>query len=132
MTLIRFDSDVFQACCSVRKACASQGLDRVLTEQLVLAVSEVARNQIVHARKGWVRVLEICQDGRFGVSVEAVDEGEGIADVEEALSGTVVSKQGLGFGLASARNLVHQFELESAPGKGTTIRLIQWARPPAS
>jgi serine/threonine-protein kinase RsbT len=35
---------------------------------------------------------------------------------------------GLGLGLPGTRRLVDDFQLETTPGVGTTIRLVKWTR----
>ena len=58
----------------------------------------------------------------------ASDEGPGIADVERAMQDGYTTGNGLGLGLPGTRRLVDEFELETAPGAGTTIRLVKWSR----
>ena len=50
----------------------------------------------------------------------AADEGPGIADVERAMQDGYTTGNGLGLGLPGTRRLVDDFELETAPGAGTT------------
>jgi serine/threonine-protein kinase RsbT len=90
--------------------------------RLATAASELARNIYMYAREGEVR-LELREDDR-GVlfTVLATDRGPGIANVAEVLSGRYVSRTGLGRGLSGARKLLDDLEVDSAPGKGTTVR----------
>ena len=61
------------------------------------------------------------------VVVHVRDHGPGIADVEAAMADGFSTGASLGFGLSGARRLVDVFELTSAVGKGTTVRLEKWA-----
>jgi serine/threonine-protein kinase RsbT len=60
-----------------------------------------------------------------------VDQGPGIADVELALQdGYSTTGKGLGSGLPAVRRLMDTFEIETAPGHGTYIRVVRWLRRP--
>ncbi len=58
----------------------------------------------------------------------ASDEGPGIADVELAMQDGYTTGNGLGLGLPGTRRLVDDFELQTTPGAGTTVRLVKWTR----
>ncbi len=126
---IESDSDVVTARQQAR-ALASR-LDLSSTDQTLLAtaISEVARNITTYAKRGEV-VLSVIQDdgGRRGIRVVARDEGPGIEDVDLALQDGYTSGTGLGLGLPGARRLVHHFEIETAPGRGTKVTLVMWER----
>jgi serine/threonine-protein kinase RsbT len=64
--------------------------------------------------------------GRVGIELEFADEGPGIPDVQLALQEGYSTGRGLGLGLPGAKRLSDEFEIESAEGKGTTIRLRKW------
>ena len=61
---------------------------------IATAVSEVARNIVVHVGHGEVRMSPL-EDHRRGLQVLAVDEGPGIPDIERALEHGVTSHRGL-------------------------------------
>jgi serine/threonine-protein kinase RsbT len=67
-------------------------------------------------------------NGRSGIEVVAADHGPGIEDVERALQDGYTTGGGVGLGLPGARRLVDEFEIESAPRQGTTVRLVKWSR----
>ena len=58
----------------------------------------------------------------------ARDEGPGIEDLERALTDGYTTGGGLGLGLPGARRLVDEFDIETAPGEGTTVTLVKWAQ----
>jgi serine/threonine-protein kinase RsbT len=126
---IESDADVVIARQQAR-AMASQ-LELSSTDQTLLAtaISEVARNITAYAERGEV-LLSIVKDddGRRGIRVIARDEGPGIENVELALQDGYTSGNGLGLGLPGARRLVHHFEIETAPGRGTKVTLVMWER----
>jgi serine/threonine-protein kinase RsbT len=126
---IESDADVVTARQRAR-AMASE-LELTSTDQTLLAtaISEVARNITTYAKRGEV-LLSVVQDanGRQGIRVIARDDGPGIENVELALQDGYTSGGGLGLGLPGARRLVHHFEIETAPGKGTKVTLVMWER----
>ena len=126
---IESDADVVTA--RQRARALAVGLDMPSTDQTLLAtaISEVARNITAYAQRGEV-LLELVRDrrGRRGIRVVARDEGPGIEDVERALTDGYTTGGGLGLGLPGARRLVDEFDIETAPGAGTTVTLVKWTR----
>ncbi len=121
------ESDVGVARRRARELGDEQGLLANSVEALATAVSEIARNVIVHAGRGEL-LLGVVRDGRrVGVVAVARDEGPGIPNVEDAMRDGYSTGNGLGLGLPSARRLVDEFEIRSAVGQGTTVTLRKWA-----
>jgi serine/threonine-protein kinase RsbT len=59
--------------------------------------------------------------------IVARDDGPGIADLDRAMQDGYSSSGSLGLGLPGSRRLVDEFEIDSAPGKGTRVTLTKWA-----
>lgn len=93
------------------------------------AIQEVARNVLMHGRRGELLLHLIHKQGRLGVSIVARDEGPGIADIDAALQDGSSTAGAPGLGLASARRLMDEFRLRSEIGRGTTVTMRKWARP---
>ena len=111
----------------VRGLAQEAGLRLIDQTKLVTAVSELARNTVVHGGGGHMSAgITHGSDGRPGVWAAFEDEGPGIADVDQALREGFSTGAGLGLGLGGARRLVHEFELQSVPGQGTTVRVVAW------
>ncbi|HEX7163251.1 MAG TPA: anti-sigma regulatory factor [Trebonia sp.] len=126
---IQSGDDVVRVRQQVRGAAAENGLSLVDQTKLVTAASELARNTLVHGGGGAARVEVVkSQNGRTGVKLHFTDEGPGIADVDLALTDGWSSGAGLGLGLSGARRLVDEFELNSKPGKGTSVVVVKWSR----
>jgi len=123
---IRDESDVAVARRRARELASQQGLSEVEAEALATAVTEIARNIVVHAGSGEILFGLIADAPRRGVVVIARDTGPGIPDVEQAMQDGFSTKHGLGFGLPGARRLVDEFEIESKTGAGTTVTLRKW------
>ena len=96
--------------------------------KLVTAASELGRNALVHGRGGTMIINELLQDGRSALQLVFEDQGPGIADIEQAMTDGFSSAKSLGLGLGGARRLVNEFALESQPGQGTKVTVIQWKR----
>ena len=58
----------------------------------------------------------------------AIDEGPGIENVELAMRDGYSTGKSLGLGLPGARRLMDEFAIETAVGKGTTVRMRKWVR----
>jgi serine/threonine-protein kinase RsbT len=126
---IESDADVVAA--RQRARALAVGLEMPSTDQTLLAtaISEIARNITTYAQRGEV-LIDVIRDesGRRGVRVIARDDGPGIEDLERALTDGYTTGGGLGLGLPGARRLVDEFEIQTAPGEGTTVTLIKWTR----
>jgi serine/threonine-protein kinase RsbT len=109
-----------------REQSLQAGFSLLETTKLVTAASELARNTLEHGGGGYAE-LEVCTDGRRrGVRMRFVDEGPGIADVEQAMRDGFTTGKGLGLGLGGSRRLLSEFEIQTVPGSGTKITVIRW------
>lgn len=95
---------------------------------IATAISEIGRNVVAYAGQGEVRASLVSHNGRRGIRIETVDGGPGIPDPAFALVDGFSTSGSLGLGLPGARRLMDEFELESAPGAGTTVRMTKWVR----
>jgi len=125
---VRSDVDLMAVREAARGAAAEAGFSLVNQTKLVTAVSELARNAVVHGGGGKV-LVEPVQGTLRGVRLVVSDHGPGIADVDQALTDGHTTGQGLGLGLGGARRMVDEFCIESAPGAGTTVTITMWAAP---
>jgi serine/threonine-protein kinase RsbT len=128
---IESDADVVTA--RQRARSLAIGVDMASTDQTLLAtaISEIARNITTYAVNGRGEiVIDLVRDarGRPGVRVVARDDGPGIEDLDRALTDGYTTGGGLGLGLPGARRLVDEFDIDTGPGKGTTVTLIKWAQ----
>ena len=116
--------DIDRARREVRASARTCGFDRVDTERLMLAVSELATNLLRYARDG-VIVITLLDDAMGGgIQVESHDRGPGIPDIARALEDGFSTGGGLGSGLPAVRRLLDDFEIMSGPdGTRVTARL---------
>jgi serine/threonine-protein kinase RsbT len=129
---IESDADVVTARQQARAMAGDLELTSTDQTLLATAISEVARNITTYAVRGEVELSVVHDDnGREGIRVIARDQGPGIENLEQAMQDGYTSGGGLGLGLPGARRLVDDFDIETAPGQGTTVTLVMWARPNA-
>jgi serine/threonine-protein kinase RsbT len=111
---------------AVRRQAVKINLSLVDQTKIVTPASELARNMLIYGGGGEV-TLEVLQEGvRHGLRVHFVDDGPGIPDIDLALRDGFTSGHGMGLGLGGAKRLVNEFNLESAPGKGTRVTITRW------
>lgn len=127
-TVISVDADVVLARQAVRNLAQACGLSLIDQTKLVTAVSELARNTLVHGGGGTMSASVTHHGLRRGVRVVFRDSGPGIPDLDLALTDGWTSGSGLGLGLSGSRRLVDAFEIDSAANKGTTVTITKWAR----
>ena|SRR5215218_283286 len=123
---IASDADVVPARAEGRALAGQLGFSRTDATLIATAISEVARNILVHAGSGEVKLQPAYEDRRYGVVVEAKDHGPGITDVDAALREGYGTKNGLGLGLPGVHRIMDDFEIETAVGEGTTVRMTKW------
>jgi serine/threonine-protein kinase RsbT len=110
----------------VRRLTTEAQFSLVQQTKLVTAASELARNALVHGGGGHMEAAVVHDGVHTAVRLTFTDSGPGIADVDQALRDGYTSGGGLGLGLGGARRLVHDFRLDSEPGRGTTITVVMW------
>jgi serine/threonine-protein kinase RsbT len=123
---IRSDDDVVAARSEARALAASIGFEATDLTLLATSISEVARNITAYAGSGEVLIAIVRSGARSGIRVVASDDGPGIEDIELAMRDGYSSGPGLGLGLPGARRLMDEFEIETAPGRGTVVTMVMW------
>ena len=119
---IRGEDDIVNARIEGRRAAASAGFTTIGITRLVTAISEVARNIVLYAGQGQIEILP--SSSPRGVEIIARDRGPGIGNLDQILAGNYKSRQGMGLGLRGVKKLAERFEIQTAPGAGTTVRFV--------
>jgi serine/threonine-protein kinase RsbT len=123
---VRTSEDVVAIRQLVRKSALLLGFSIVDQTKIVTASSELARNLLDYGGGGTATV-EVVQNGvRTGLRLTFEDQGPGIPDIDLALKDGYTSGNGMGLGLGGAKRLSHEFEINSAPGKGTRVAIVRW------
>lgn len=124
--LIESDADTVVARQAGRDLALRLGFTRTDATFIATAISEIARNITTHAGTGEIIVREDNDEGRAGLTVIAQDGGQGIKDVAAVMRQDYRSDAGLGMGIWGAMRLMDAVDIESAPGKGTTVTMKKW------
>src|SRR3954451_1420922 len=122
---LRRPEDVVLARQRARDVAQALGFDHGEQVRIATATSELARN--AHRYAGGGRVVT-AQTGDQ-MQVEVIDDGPGIANLDDIRAGRFVSQTGMGRGLAGVARLMDDLEIETAPGAGTHVRATK-ALPP--
>ncbi|MGH7843780.1 MAG: ATP-binding protein [Candidatus Binatia bacterium] len=122
--------DAYGARRSAKETALAIGFDEKASEEIAIAVSELAANLIKYARGGRLTLVPIDESAGAGIQVESLDVGPGIADVELALSDGFSTGGGLGHGLGAVNRFMDQFDISSQCGSdaGTHIVCKRWLR----
>ncbi|HKQ38173.1 MAG TPA: anti-sigma regulatory factor [Verrucomicrobiae bacterium] len=122
--IVRSSPDIVQARQLARELATEMGFSGSDVTRIASAISEIARNILDYAREGEIAFQSLPQ-GR-GLQITARDHGPGIPDVSLAMQYGYSSGNGLGVGLPGARWLMDEFNIQSAPGKGTVVTMTKW------
>mgnify|MGYP006295984893 CR=1 FL=1 len=102
------------------------GVGLINQTRITTAASEILRNMYVYAGGGTVDIAKVRCEERPALLVTCADQGPGIEDIEQAMQDGYTTSRSLGSGLPGSRRLVDRFEIESTPGEGTTVQLLQF------
>lgn len=103
------------------------GIPAVAIRRAAIASYEAEMNVVLYARRGTLELRVTPQE----ISIAVEDEGEGIADVEQAMQEgfSTASEEiremgfGAGMGLPNIKKNADQFRLHSVVGQGTTLEI---------
>jgi len=95
---------------------------------IVTAVTEVARNLLEHSTQGEIQLSLDSRDGEDALVIVGQDRGPGIPDVERAFEVGFSTTDGMGIGLPGAKSLMHEFDVQSGIGTGTSLTAKRWLR----
>jgi serine/threonine-protein kinase RsbT len=123
---LRTDEDVVRLRKAAREYLVSLGFGMLDQTRVITAASELARNTLRYGGGGEAQLSKVSDGNRRGVCMRFHDEGPGIPDADLALTDGYTTGGGMGLGLSGARRLSDEFELDSAPGKGTKVKIVKW------
>jgi anti-sigma regulatory factor (Ser/Thr protein kinase) len=114
-----------------RALATSLGLDETTAGRLALVVTEAATNLVKHAGGGDLLLRPLWADGVGGIEVLALDRGDGIPNLSEALRDGHSTSGSPGTGLGAISRLSTVFDIHTRRGVGTAVLARIWGRPPA-
>lgn len=112
---------------AVRALGARLGLPEVAVGALAIVVSELATNQLRHARDGVIALRPVERAGVPGIEVVAADRGPGIRDAGEIVDGAPRPGGGLGIGLSGVQRQADEVDFDVRLGQGTCVRARKFA-----
>ena len=128
---IRFDSfSSNEGFARVAVAAFVADLDPTLDElaDVKTAVSEAVTNSIIHGYENGIgKIFLTCSKENKQIQIEVVDYGKGIEDVPKAKEPFYTTRPELersGMGFAFMEAFMDDVEVDSAPGQGTTVRMV--------
>lgn len=125
-TPVRTEQDIVLARQAVRRLAMEIGFGLVDQTKIVTAASELARNMVVYGGGGEMTCEVLRDAARNGLRLIFKDQGPGIADLSLAMKDGWTSGTGMGLGLSGAKRLVNDFDIITAPGKGTCVTVVRW------
>ena len=123
---IRVEQDVVLTRQRARQIASLLNLNTHEQTGFATAVSELARNAFRYASGGRADFFLRGEDHRPVLGVSVQDKGPGIANLQTILEGRYQSSTGMGLGIIGAKRLSDEFEIQSAPGKGTAVTIRKW------
>jgi serine/threonine-protein kinase RsbT len=123
---LRSDEDVVRLRQSVREQMIASGFSLIEQTKMITAASELARNTLRYGGGGEAHLLKLQNGLRRGIGLTFVDHGPGIPDIAQALTDGFTTGGGMGLGLSGAKRLADEFDIVSAPGQGTTVKINKW------
>jgi anti-sigma regulatory factor (Ser/Thr protein kinase) len=125
---VRHDSDVGAARRAAKALAEKIGFDPTASEEIKLAVVELASNLVKYGRNGQLTLTPLADVERVGVEVVSADSGPGIPNINEAMTDGFSTSGSRGVGLGAVNRLMDVFEIESRPGAGTRVTCRKWRR----
>ncbi|QOY37786.1 anti-sigma regulatory factor [Anaerobacillus isosaccharinicus] len=104
------------------------GFGSVDQARITTAISELARNIYLYAKRGQICIEKVVLLNKVGIKVTALDHGPGIKDIRKVMEDGFTTSGGLGAGLPGVKRLMDEFSIDSTVGEGTTINAIKWIR----
>ena len=123
---IENEFDIVAARQCAKEVAGELGFTTVDQVRIATAISELARNVVLYAKRGSVVVRAICEGEQKGLEILVTDDGPGIPNIELAMTDGYSTSGGLGAGLPGARRLMDTFHINSKLGQGTNITARKW------
>ena len=113
---------------SIKDTLKRMGIHPLVVRRIAIVSYEAEMNLVIHTDEGGEILVEVRPDR---VSITATDAGPGIADIslamQEGWSTAPDEVRNLGFGagmgLPNMKKNADDFDIRSAPGQGTTVRM---------
>src|SRR5262247_1700970 len=125
---VREKSAVAEARREVTGLARTVGFDASEIGRVAIVVTEATSNLVKHAPQGQVLARAFDRDGVAAIEVLALDQGPGIANIGDSLRDGYSTSGSPGTGLGAIKRLSDEFDIYSAPGKGSALVAQLWSR----
>ena len=125
---VAVEAHVYVAAHQVKALARQMGFNEADQTRLETVTSELARNIVLYAGEGDIKVQVVTRGKQRGLKIQALDHGPGIVNIEQAMRNGYTTSGGLGSGLGGAKRMTDEFHIESAPGWGTRVTAIKWLK----
>ena len=122
------DIDIVSARQQGRALAMRLGFSSSDATMVATAISELARNIVLYAKRGEIILGAVANSEHRGLAITACDDGDGIADIRQALQDGYSTSGRMGVGLPGVKRLMDEFEISSTVGKGTVVSVKKWGR----
>jgi serine/threonine-protein kinase RsbT len=122
------DIDIVSARQQGRALALRLGFSSSDATMVATAISELARNIVLYAKRGEIILAAVVNSEHRGLVITACDDGDGIADIRQALQDGYSTSGRMGVGLPGVKRLMDEFEISSTVGKGTVVSVKKWGR----
>ena len=123
---IEADADIVAARKQGRMLAVRLGFSPSDATIVATAISELARNIVLYAKRGEIILNAVKHDDQSAVIITARDQGMGIPDLSRALQDGYSTSGRLGVGLPGVKRLMDEFDILSEIGKGTIVTAAKW------
>jgi serine/threonine-protein kinase RsbT len=123
---VESDTDIVVARQKGRALAARLGFSSGEATMVATAISELARNIVLYALRGEMVFGRDWNGDKPILVITARDEGDGIADVRQAMQDGYSTTGRLGVGLPGVKRLMDEFEISSVVGRGTVVVAKKW------
>jgi serine/threonine-protein kinase RsbT len=120
------DVDVAYAALAAKNYAKEIGFSTASQYLISTAVSELARNMFIYAKKGIIGLSFISENSNSGIEIVAEDFGPGIQDINKAMEEGFSTGGTMGVGLPGTKRLMDYFKIESKIGVGTKVVIRKW------
>ena len=122
------ENDIVEVRKAIRDAIVKTGFGITDVTRIVTAASELARNIYRYAGSGYMDLYQLNSADVVGIELAFIDNGPGIEDVGKAMEQGYTTGGGLGMGLPGAKRLMDEMEIQSEPGKGTSVTIRKFLK----
>lgn len=121
------ESDIVKARQTGRDLSRKMGFSLTDQARITTGISELARNILLYAGSGEIKIRIIELNGQKGIEIIAEDKGPGIKNIKQAMLDGFSTSKGLGMGLPGTKRLMDELFINSTIGIGTQVITRKWA-----